>query len=47
MNRARIVAVVPLESVGKPFRLFPKRFKNVRPGFADGDMSREEAVMLT
>jgi hypothetical protein len=35
-----------LESVGKPFRLFPQRFKNVRPGFAEVDTSREEVVIL-
>jgi hypothetical protein len=35
-----------LESVGKPFRLFPKRFKNVRPGLAEVDSSREEVVIL-
>ena len=35
-----------LESVGKPFRLFPQRFKNVRPGLAEVDTSREEVVIL-
>lgn len=35
-----------LESVGKPFRLFLKRFKNVRPWLAEVDTSREEVVIL-
>lgn len=35
-----------LESVGKPFRLFPQRFKNVKPEFAEVDTSREEVVIL-
>jgi hypothetical protein len=35
-----------LESVGKPFRLFPRRFKNVGRGMAQVDTSREEVVIL-
>lgn len=35
-----------LESVGKAFRLFPKRFKNVGPGGAEVDTSRDEVVIL-
>jgi hypothetical protein len=35
-----------LESVGKTFRLFPQRFKNVRRGLAEVDTSREEVVIL-
>jgi hypothetical protein len=35
-----------LESVGKPFRLFPQRFKNIRSGLAEIDSSHEEVVIL-
>jgi len=35
-----------LDSVGKPFRLFPQRFQNVRPGLAEVDTSRKEVVIL-
>lgn len=35
-----------LESVGKPFRLFPERFRSVRTGLAEVDTSHEEVVIL-
>jgi hypothetical protein len=35
-----------LESVGKPFRLFPQRFKNVRPSGAEVDTSCDEVAVL-
>jgi len=35
-----------LESVGKPFRLFPQRLKNVWPGGAEVNTSREEVIIL-
>ncbi len=35
-----------LEAIGKPFRLFPQRFRNVDPRFAEVDTSREEVVIL-
>lgn len=35
-----------LESVGKPFRLFPQRFQNVRGWSAEVDTSREEVILL-
>jgi len=35
-----------LEAIGKPYRLFSNRFKNVRPKIAEGDTSREEIVIL-
>jgi len=35
-----------LESVGKPFRLFPRRLNNVRSGGAEVDNSQEEVVVL-
>ena len=35
-----------LEVVGKPFRLFPQRFKKVHSGYAEGDTAMEEVVVL-
>lgn len=35
-----------LEIIGKPFRLFPSRYKNVYPEFAEVDDSREEVIVL-